>query len=402
MSDDLTIVVNPIPMVDAGPDQAVCEGLSTIFEASGALSYLWSNGVTNGTTLALEVGTWSFSVQGTDANGCSDEDEMEIIVHALPELEVGADISLCEGELLTLSAVSDGTVGWNSGQPNGTVFSPSIGQSEFIATATSNFGCISLDSLLVTVYENPQLLVEDVEICFGQMAVLAATGAENYSWTGGILNDVGFYPDQTQTFTVTGTDSHGCSATASATVTVHPVPFVDFQILDPSLTTSQSTTGFENLSQGATSYYWDFGDGNPGSTAFEPEHTFPFDQSGEYAITLTGYSEFGCPAEKVKFVHVFPDFTVYVPNSFTPDQNGVNEVFKPVLEGFNPQDYTLYIFNRWGDLIFESHDMEVGWDGTFAGQNFQVQDNVYVWKIIAGLKESADTKIFVGHVALLK
>ena len=216
------------------------------------------------------------------------------------------------------------------------------------------------------------------------------------------MNNVGFYPEETQSYVVTGTDLNGCIGTAVATVIVNPIPNVDFNILNLSLTTLESTTSFENLSQGAISYFWDFGDGSLGSTAFEPTHTFPGSSSGEYAITLIGYSDQGCPAEKIKFVHVFSDYTIYVPNSFTPDHNGTNEVFKPVMDGFDPQDYTLYIYNRWGDLIFESHNMEVGWDGTFAGQEFQVQDNVYVWKIIAGLKESSDTKIFVGHVALLK
>ena len=79
-----------------------------------------------------------------------------------------------------------------------------------------------------------------------------------------------------------------------------------------------------------------------------------------------------------------------------------NEIFKPVMTGFDPQDYTMYIFNRWGDLIFETHDMEVGWDGRFAGQDFKVQDGVFTWKIQAGLKGSADSKLFVGHVSILK
>lgn len=401
-TDDLTITVNPLPQVDAGPDQIVCEGLSVIFDASGASTYVWSNGAANQSTVVLGVGTWGFTVVGTDANGCSNEDGVQFTVNPLPELEAGADISLCEGELYTLSAVSNGSISWNSGQPNGAVFNPDLGNTELIATATSTFGCIALDSLVVSVHENPIVIAQDVEICFGELAVLTAFGAESYVWTGGVTNGVGFYPESTQSYSVIGTDANGCTGSATAIVTVHDLPYVNFKILDLSLTTMESTTGFENLSQGATTYYWDFGDGSPGSTAFEPEHTFPGDQGGEYVITLTGYSEFGCPAQKIKYVHVFPDYTVYVPNTFTPDHNGQNEVFKPVMDGFDPQKYTLYIFNRWGDLIFESHDMEVGWDGTFAGQDFQVQDNVYVWKIIAGLKESSDTKIFVGHVALLK
>jgi gliding motility-associated-like protein len=91
-----------------------------------------------------------------------------------------------------------------------------------------------------------------------------------------------------------------------------------------------------------------------------------------------------------------------VPNAFTPNNSGLNEVFKPVMTGFDENGYTMYIFNRWGNLIFETHDMEVGWDGTFHSDSYQVQDGVFTWKIEAKIKDSADTKIFVGHVSLLK
>ena len=138
------------------------------------------------------------------------------------------------------------------------------------------------------------------------------------------------------------------------------------------------------------------------SVEFEPTHTFPMDEAGEYEIALTATTMFGCEASAIKYVHVFQDYTIYVPNAFTPDGNGANEIFKPVMTGFDPQDYTMYIFNRWGDLIFETHDMEVGWDGRFAGQDFAVQDGVFTWKIEAGLKGSADSKMFVGHVSILK
>ena len=117
---------------------------------------------------------------------------------------------------------------------------------------------------------------------------------------------------------------------------------------------------------------------------------------------LTAISEEGCVAERVKYVYVTLDYTIYVPNAFTPDGSGVNEIFKPVMDGFDEDKYTLYIFNRWGQLVFESHDMEVGWDGTYSQLDERVQDGVFTWKIEAGIKNSADSKIFVGHVTLLK
>jgi gliding motility-associated-like protein len=249
---------------------------------------------------------------------------------------------------------------------------------------------------------NPIVTAGDAEVCEGEGVTLSGQGAVSYVWNGGVIDGVEFYPEYSDTFTVIGTAANGCTATAQASVIIHQAPNVSFKIDDLSLTTLNPVTSFTNLTTGATSYVWDFGDFSPNSNEFEPTHMFPTDESGEYQITLTAYSDYGCEGMAIKYIHVFQDYTIYVPNSFTPDANGVNEIFKPVMEGFDEDDFTLYIFNRWGDLIFESHNMEVGWDGTYAGQDYQVQDGVYTWKIVAGLKDSPDTKIFVGHVSLLK
>jgi gliding motility-associated-like protein len=241
-----------------------------------------------------------------------------------------------------------------------------------------------------------------VEICEGEGVRLFGQGAVAYSWSDGVIDGVEFFPIQTATYTVTGTNVFGCSATTDATVTVFPAPVADFNILNFHLTTVTPGTGFDNLSSGAASYEWNFGDGSGISNEFEPYHEFPTSEPGSYEIILTAFSEEGCPAEKIKYVYVTQDYTIYVPNTFTPDGNGVNETFRPIMEGFDEDDYTLYIFNRWGELVFESHDMSVGWDGKYSRLKEQVQDGVFTWKIEAGIKYSSDSKIFVGHVSILK
>ena len=95
------------------------------------------------------------------------------------------------------------------------------------------------------------------------------------------------------------------------------------------------------------------------------------------------------------------DLIFYVPNTFTPDGNDYNEVFKPVMtSGYDPYKYTLYVFDRWGEILFESHNAQVGWDGTFQGQ--MVQDGTYVWKIIIHDPKTDEKKEFYGHVNLLR
>ena len=93
----------------------------------------------------------------------------------------------------------------------------------------------------------------------------------------------------------------------------------------------------------------------------------------------------------------------YVPNTFTPDNDDFNESFQPIFtSGFDPYDYTLYIFNRWGELIFESNDANVGWNGKYGVEGEFVQDGTYVWKIEFKTKRNDERKVVVGHVNLLR
>ena len=401
-TDQVDVTVNPFPIVNAGTDQIVCDGEQVTLSGSGAVTYAWDNGITNGVAFTPTVGTTTYTVTGTDANGCINTDQVDVTVNPLPIVNAVPDQIVCEGTQVTLSAMGSQNISWNNGVANNVPFLQGIGTMVYTVTDVLSTGCSASDDVQIEVLPNPIVSAEDIVLCEGDPAVLNGSGAVSYSWSDGVQDGVAFYPTQSGQYTVTGTGANGCSNIAIANVTVWEAPIAAFTILDLSLTTSTPMTGFDNLSSGAVSYNWDFGDGSPNSNEFEPEHWFPDDQAGEYEITLTAYSAQGCPAEAIKYVHVFQDFTIYVPNAFTPDGNGKNEIFKPVMDGFDEDDYTLYIFNRWGDLIFESHNMEVGWDGKFARQDFQVQDGVYTWKIVAGLKDSSDSKMFVGHVSLLK
>ncbi|XOV66816.1 MAG: PKD domain-containing protein [Fluviicola sp.] len=401
-SDQVDVTVNALPNVLAGPDQTVCDGEQVTLNGSGAASYVWNNGITDGVAFTPALGTTTYTVTGTDVNGCENADQVNVTVNPLPIVSAGPDQSGCEDVEITLSAAGSPNVSWNNGILDGVPFTQAVGTMTYIVYDTLSTGCAASDTVRVEIFANPIVTANDADVCPGEGVVLNGAGALTYTWNNGVQDGVMFYPEQTDDYIVTGTDGNGCIGRDTVTVATHDAPDADFNILQLDLTTIDPTTGFDNLTIGAVSYEWEFGDGSGISTEFEPTHTFPTDEPGEYEIVLTAYSEEGCPDQAIKYVHVFSDYTIYVPNTFTPDGNGANEIFKPVLTGFDPNDFELLIFNRWGDLIFESHNMEVGWDGTFAGQDYQVQDGVYTWKITAGLEFTNDTKIFVGHVSLLK
>jgi gliding motility-associated-like protein len=192
------------------------------------------------------------------------------------------------------------------------------------------------------------------------------------------------------------TGSGGCADTLVITdaVTIHPSPVAAFT--SEILTSVVNAVRFSNTSQGATSQAWDFGDGQT-SELLNPTHLFPGDGGG-YTICLSVANEFGCPDTTCQFMGVNGDPIVFVPNTFTPNDDGLNDVFLPVLNGFNGWNYRLLIFDRWGEIIHETRDRGTGWDGRTGGRNAQV--DVYVWQMV--VERDGDARDFVGHVSLLR
>jgi len=142
-----------------------------------------------------------------------------------------------------------------------------------------------------------------------------------------------------------------------------------------------------------------FGDGTT-STVTNPNHTYP-SEVFNYNVTLIANNTDNCPDSTTISINIQDELIYYIPNTMTPDGDKFNETFQPVFSaGVDIYSYSMYIYNRWGELLFESHDMKKGWDGTYGGQI--VQDDTYVWKII--FKETtSDKKIMrVGHINVLK
>ena len=200
---------------------------------------------------------------------------------------------------------------------------------------------------------------------------------------------------------------NGCTSTFATDniVCLEEPPIAEFAPSSNSVSTLNTEVFFDNQSIGASTYVWNFGDGSQNSTEENPIHVFPTDEETNYTIMLIAASPLGCLDTAYSTVQVYEELIFYVPNTFTPDQDDYNPVFQPVFTaGFDPYDYTLYIFNRWGELIFESHDATVGWDGSY-GSNGQIelcQDGVYTWKIEFKVTRWDERRQVVGHVNLIR
>jgi gliding motility-associated-like protein len=200
--------------------------------------------------------------------------------------------------------------------------------------------------------------------------------------------------------TYTITDANGCSNTIvkGDLIDAHVQPIADFNYSPNPIYTNDPTVDFENTSTGETAWDWTF-EGAGSSMAENPSTIFP-EIAGDYDVVLTVTNEDGCTDEITKTISIREEQLIYVPNAFTPDGDNFNDTFIPVISGIDVYDYTLTIYNRWGEILFISYNSAVGWDGTYNGS--VVSDGIYVWHIAASEIDSDKKFDFKGHITVLK
>lgn len=182
---------------------------------------------------------------------------------------------------------------------------------------------------------------------------------------------------------------------------VTPYPLASFTPDPNSLVSYKATTTMYNTSTGAVAYWWDMDDGTLGITETNPEHTFPFEKGGVYDVMLLATSEFGCVDTAISTVVVEGVNIYFIANTFTPDGNSLNEKFTPIFAaGLDVYDYHFTIFNRWGEMVFESYNVAYGWDGTYG--NKAVDAGSYIWVLEFGDLSSDEKHIEQGHVTVLR
>ncbi len=279
-SDQVDVNVNNLPVVDAGVDISVCAGQSATLDAIGAQSYSWDNGGVQSVSF-IPVATTTYTVIGTDANGCENTDQMNITVNALPTVSAGADITVCEGQEVTLSGSGASTYDWDNLVFDGTIFTPSVGSISYTVNGTDVNGCQNTDQVTVTVNALPTVDAgADIAVCENAQITLSGAGASIYVWDNGVADGVSFIPAASGTYTLTGTDANGCENTDQVDVVVNPLPTIDGGA-DISV-----CSGFSIVlaATGATSYAWD--NGGVQNESFIP--------SGSALYTVVGTDDNGC------------------------------------------------------------------------------------------------------------
>jgi gliding motility-associated-like protein len=241
----------------------------------------------------------------------------------------------------------------------------------YYASVSDSCGNTSTDS--VTVFVVPYLpmqlsLTSDLSICSGTSVFLDANVINGkpdyvYNWSPAItlLDTATVTPVSTTTYSLSVTDACFNSVTDSVTVTIVPV-HADYGY---GFSTNQFAH-FNDESDGAVSYWWNFGDGSQDSLSIEPNPGHEYLVDGSYNVTLITINSAGCADTIIKTIIVSPDFYFYYPNTFTPNGNGLNDVYRGY--GVGIKSYKMNVYDRWGENLFSTDDIYTGWDGTWKGK----------------------------------
>lgn len=258
-----TLVVNSLPLVTANsnPTTAViCAGETLSLNGSGASTYSWTGGITNANSFTLSAGL-TYTVTGTDANGCQNTATKSITVNALPVLSISStptSAAVCNGSSLALTASGANTYTWSgaSNITNNTAFTPTS-TSVYTVTATDNNGCANSMTQAVTVNSLPVILISgNAAVCKGSAVTLTASGATSYVWSSaGTSSLLTVTPSITSSYTVTGIDANSCQASQIKMITVNPLPTVT--ISGNMVLCAGETTTIQ--SSGASTYSWSNG-----------------------------------------------------------------------------------------------------------------------------------------------
>lgn len=360
----------------------------------------------------LCAGTYAVCI--TDANGCQYTNTVTVLDGTAPaDATITPFGPLCiDADPVNLTAADPGGEFTGTGVLGGFFDPASAGLGTHTITYTISEGCGDVATFDVTVNPLPVAAFtadvnsgcEPLEVFFTNTGDIGAECLWDFG-DGDVSNICGsvthVYPnDGTFDVSLTVTDANGCSSTSTFYdyIDVYPVPNAVFRFGPQPATTINTEIRFTDMSTDADMWDWTFGDiGN--SNEQDPTFFFP-ETPGEYIVDLMVENEFGCQDNTSQTVIISEQYLMYVPNTITPDGDEFNEVFKPYFNGIDIYNYTLTIYNRWGEVMFVSYDPSVGWTGTYGGEI--VPNGVYVWHIFTSEVTSDRILEYHGHVTVLK
>lgn len=375
------------------------------------------------TVVPTAVGTSCYVFESTDQFGCVYDTTICFTVTPGDDATFAyAQTQYCTSDVNPIPVLS-GTTGGTFSATGGLPINPTTGQIDLanasvgtytVSYSTPGGNCASTATQNITILTGNASFNTNITtgcaplaVNFNNLSVNSVscvwnfgdgTTATNCAGATHIYQDGGSF-----TPSLTVTDLNGCVATFSQPNLIQPEakPIAAFLPTPSTISLIDQESVMTNISTGASSYTWLLPD-NSTSNATSPVVTFNLESNESATVTLYAYSDLGCLDSTSQTITLVEDLIFYAPNTFTPNNDENNREFLPVItSGIDLQTYQLTIFNRWGETVFISRDVNVGWDGTNRSGKL-AQDGVYIYKIEFNLKNIDDKKNFQGHVNLLR
>jgi len=401
---------------------SACAGVPINITANGSggtgpYNYNWVSGPSSSLYSVNQAvsGNYNYVVNATDANNCPATANINLTFLPLPTV-TATSATLCAGQsTAALTASGANTYVWQPGNITGSTYPFSGTQTTSITVVGTTNGCSNTanTTVLVNPTPNANITTSTAKGCVPTCVTFSANGASNitsYNWilngagiTGSVNGAYCFNAAAQYTLGLTILDSNGCTGTVvPVTVNVYPKPTADFNHapIKPIVNQDPFVT-FTDASWGTTIVAWNWYFMNTAQyTSTQQNPTFSYTDPGTYPVALVVKSDKGCYDTLVRPIVVGEDFGIYVPNAFTPNADGVNDIFQP--KGFGVVKYELNIFDRWGEKVFATTTFDEGWDGTFQGRGKIIsEEGTYTWLINCTdvFGKSHELK---GHVILMK
>lgn len=423
--------------VFAGNDTLICQnGTANLYAHTSApelqVSYHWSHttSVDSTVTAGPLANNLTVSVYAEGPNGCmSDTAQVQITVRPGLSGIISPYDTICPGYPTTIG-VSDlsGGIGapydivWNTGETStGTSMNIIVNPPQTQTyTVTISDACETTPLVLSTevyVAPLPVPLMSVVEPVICEPAVFEVHYETDPAMTAGYvwyfpkyqsaINEPVIFTDTLMAGTydvqLIVTSPLGCidSVTMIDFLTVQQKPKALFSWSPNPVLMFNTEVHFQNMSFLDYEYDWSFPGAVPSYSSLErPKVTYPDGETGTYPVTLIVTSELGCKDTLTLPVIVYPEVSIYAPNTFTPNGDEFNQYWKVYMQGVDVYSFHLQIFNRWGEIIFESRDSEIGWDGTYNGK--VVPSGTYNWKISARDVHNDGKYEWNGYINILR
>lgn len=414
--------------------------LSTIDAPEEIATRAWDFG--DGTTEIAISPTHNYTASGifnvtlttTSTNGCENEITLPLQVNPNPIANFSTSNGCVNGNatiFTDLSTATEATINnWLWNFDDGTSATESNPTKKFIAAGNYNVSltviadndCQNAVTIPVTIFEKPtaNFASSATTICSSDCIELTDLSSSPSSsintWTWNIGNDEPL-TEQNPSICFNQTEKNerydvqlivsndlGCKDTmlAADLIDLNITPTANFSFDNIDIDILHPEINLTNTSENAVFYSWNFGDNSGTSSDINPSYTYQ-SNSNTYEVTLQSFSANGsCSSVAKKMITIKDVVLYYIPNTFTPDGDLYNQTFAPIFKsGYDPYNYHFIIYNRWGEVLFESFDATIGWDGTYGNLGL-AESGVYVWKVSFKHTMSDEIEQSTGHLTLIR